>query len=588
MPFTNSEWLCYPAYHGLAIVRPTAAASSPRFGGEMVQTFLPASDEGAEDRVLAGELPLSIRLTDEEYRLLTVRTHDLAIAAAGTIYGPSNQDKQTNEDFALSTVLTSEAGEEYAFGAVADGVSTKTFWAARTSRIACLIAFREIRRHIQLARPLETLESLRGRLCESLRTALASERDFLRRHGAVPPGWSLENYGRYQERDELWFNSTLLLGCLGETGGLVVWAGDGGICLRKIPSSNLASPSTNMVLQSKEESTITSFVSLRVKETDFQAARVHYDDVSAVDLYLSSDGVDRTLQRNPSQKYQDFILDSGIEARTVLESMVQLPLVEHDNFSIAHLGRSLSAVSSLKASSRKPKQTTSERAIPTENVKAARDFLIAKPPPPSPRLIDIRNRAPIPRAVIASPGAAKRRIATHSAAFLAGAALAVCYLSFLQPRIDRLYPAPAPKRLPKQSQAPKPAPVLSSLPTLVLSDNVGAATKRKQSTPEIQDYVNRSLIAIRTDRRPVYSVVAYADRKDDSPKDCEDNATTSLARSTYVASLIVALAEKEKLQVKIEAHHDVCDAPDGVESFRLPKARQLVLKRGSLINCKCR
>jgi hypothetical protein len=595
MVLTNEEWFCYPAYHGLAIVRPSDHARPSPFEGLTVQTFLPTFDGYAEDRVLPGELPLSLRLTNAEYGLLTARTHGLAVAAAGTIYGPKNQDKRTNEDFAVSAVLQDENGEGWAFAAVADGVSTKTFWAARTSRIACLVAFREIRQHIRCAEPFSTeaMESLRQSLCASLRKALEAERSFLREARAVPPGQSKENYSRYLDRDELWFNSTLLIGCLGETGGLVVWAGDGGICLRKTPQSSSMPSVDNMVLQSREESTINSFVSLNVKSTDFQVARVQYDAFAAIDLYLSSDGVDRTLQRNPEQDYPSLTIESGVDARAVLEKLAQLPHVEQDNFSIAHLGRSISAVGTPGTGRPAPRRTPVESEGPSGTQK------LPNVPPKGP-VTDLREPVRKPSMANSSTKAPRRpwlSTVTHCAAFLVGVAVATSYLAVhlklltaTSNALERVIMLPLARPRGRAPATTPPTVDLQALPPVfvVLHGSVGKDTAESRPTGDIKGYVTQAVKAIQTDHGSIYSVVAYADRQHLSPpSDCEVNKSTSLKRSTYVAKLIAEALRGMNIKALVESHQNVCQTPPGVPSIASEEARRLVLVRGSVADCKC-
>jgi len=89
------------------------------------------------DDYIVDTVPLAITLREEEVADLRQTTDTIA---AATAFGPDGQEKASNEDFALASCGKDAAGRDVAIGIVADGVSTKTFWPARSARIATLVA----------------------------------------------------------------------------------------------------------------------------------------------------------------------------------------------------------------------------------------------------------------------------------------------------------------------------------------------------------------------------------------------------------------------------------------------------------------
>ncbi|PWC82493.1 hypothetical protein TSH100_23625 [Azospirillum sp. TSH100] len=294
---------------------------------------------GAEEDSVADEPPLHLQLTDEE--VADLRRDPGAAAAAATWYGPADQDKTSNQDFALTARLC-VGGKDFLFAAVADGVSTRTFWAARTARIACLVAFRVIRDRMRTA-PIFSeadLADMRRGLASALRVELEADRRHLLAENVIPAGWSVEVFRRHLDRSEHWYNSTLLLAVLSQEKGFLLFAGDGGINVVKKAAGVPAE--VRVPLASTEALAISSFVSLAVSEADFQAAWLSdIGTLSRVDVILASDGVDRTLQRrHPEAKHPDYrCLDLASSAAIRKEMLVLAggPDRELDNYSLARL-----------------------------------------------------------------------------------------------------------------------------------------------------------------------------------------------------------------------------------------------------------
>jgi hypothetical protein len=357
----SGKWRCFSCREGLLTVPDTdikiihdlqadnanSLISTKLFDGR--SRLLP---NGITEDILLNEPPFTFTLDDSEIQELSNErdTASRIIAVAATFYGPPPpaQDKKSNEDYAISAIIKKTDGEEWAFAAVADGVSTKTFWAARTSRIACLISFKVFRQFIASGNNIfddATLEHLQEMLVKNLREELKRDKlNLLEYKSVVPSNWSAELYENYKERDELWYNSTLLASCLGPQAGLIIYAGDGGIELVKVKKAAKAKSvdvDITEVLRSTEDLTIGSFVSLGVSSKDFRAARITYDDnIAGVEVILSSDGVDRTLQMNSTKvTYQHLKLDSSESADKQLHELITLPQCETDNLSVARVAR---------------------------------------------------------------------------------------------------------------------------------------------------------------------------------------------------------------------------------------------------------
>src|SRR5205807_6855994 len=118
--------------HGIAIALDSADAVSP--GSNVAQR--------SDLRTLPNSTILDEDAPNERPITVPLQPADLADFGRGnsfavTYFGPKSlaADKSLNEDFALAGVIDGH-DEELSFGIVADGVTTKTFWPARSSRIA--------------------------------------------------------------------------------------------------------------------------------------------------------------------------------------------------------------------------------------------------------------------------------------------------------------------------------------------------------------------------------------------------------------------------------------------------------------------
>lgn len=281
--------------------------------------------------------PLALRLRGHEVA-------ELSDAMAGgpfaiTCFGPE-QDKSRNEDAALSAIIRGPDGSAFSFAAVADGVSTRTFWAERASRLACIAAYRAVRTFLwdHEFSDAGVRRHFAARLTEWVRSALRSDRDWLRSMPEVsPPDWAPDLYRRYAGRDDFWYNSTLLVTCLGPLCGLAYWVGDGAVVIDKTAPN--VEPVHNQALRSDADLEISSFVSL-LAPMDFVGAPVSYavneTQAAGIHVLLGSDGIDRTLQSSAALRETALsIAAHPLSALQRMESLWQMPGAERDNYSLA-------------------------------------------------------------------------------------------------------------------------------------------------------------------------------------------------------------------------------------------------------------
>ena len=124
-------------------------------------------------------------------------------------------------------------------------------------------------------------------------------------------------------------------------GGIVMFAGDGGVVLRRDGAGG--STQVKVALQSSDDLAIATYVSLGVTEQDFTAAHIALPaGTRRADLILASDGVDRTLQRRfgveaTAQAYLSLDLANARSASSHLDRLCGWDVVEQDNLSVARI-----------------------------------------------------------------------------------------------------------------------------------------------------------------------------------------------------------------------------------------------------------
>lgn len=280
---------------------------------------------------LSSQPPLALRLNQHE--LYAIQMASASNVSAATIFGPP-QEKPDNEDFAISALFQTPENKQCVFIAVADGVSTRTFWPQRASRLACFVALRLFQRHSLRGGGVSEadIRALKNELAEQLSAFLENDRRFLVQQKAIPVDWSEDTYRRNQKRLEYWYNSTLLICYVGPNGAALLWSGDGGISIEKMMKSKESSLSRP--LESSSDLAVNNVVSLA---GDIQlsagriAASVDFEEITAT---LVTDGVDRTRQN----KMLICNLSESPDSETLrlkLEEMCSLNGAEVDNYSAA-------------------------------------------------------------------------------------------------------------------------------------------------------------------------------------------------------------------------------------------------------------
>jgi hypothetical protein len=346
---STTMWQVFPARHGI-VLRPNARsdgreaeAAAIDAGAASKDVFLQHGDASVENEL---EPPLSLLLSDEELAELG----DQRLAAA-THYGTANQDKASNEDFALSAVLRSPDRSEFSFAVVADGVSTRTFWSARAARLACIGTFKAVRACLaegidpgQEDRHAEIAE----RVANFIRQALAIDADKITASDVVPSGWDRSIYEKHRGDAAAWYRSTLLFGVMGANGGVGGLTGDGGVRGLLLQDKQASEPLEMRVMSAETGRELTSYVSRTFSRADITLLPLRSAERLATHVILTSDGLDLSLQgyspnevledgRRCHSRYRDLPLDTATTAFDFLERLAATSTVVADNLSMARL-----------------------------------------------------------------------------------------------------------------------------------------------------------------------------------------------------------------------------------------------------------
>jgi hypothetical protein len=379
----TGRWSVYGCKQGVRVQGPGPVSAAVDSSRAIKPLFLPS--RATTDDPDLQELPL-LHLEEDEVADLVQLERSRGLAA--THYGPP-QDKDHNQDFALVAELRDVDGSPWHFAAVADGVTTKTFWPARSARITSLVAFRTVRSFLQECSPDGTegmLVELRRRLSQDLRSALDDDQKEIARHpDQTPKDWNGETYRSVNQNRAFWYNTTLLVACLGPARGFLIWAGDGGIRLLKVPRSGRAELTT--VLESTPSLEIDSYVSLSVSSESFRAAWIGYPNeggLGQVTVVLATDGVDRTLQRSGGT-YQELIGSGSKDLTTALERLAALPVAERDNFGLAWIASP--SLAQLKRSTPAEPSEEIDRERPKTSLDSPAQEEIDPPPTSPPQTI---------------------------------------------------------------------------------------------------------------------------------------------------------------------------------------------------------
>ena len=281
--------------------------------------------------VLVGQPPLVLTL-DQETMAALLRAERQGILAA-SILGPP-QEKTCNEDFALAGVILDKENNCHAFTAVADGVTTKTFWPERASRLACFVALLVAIDYVEAGADysISDVHIVRHALGKQLQRWLELDRQWITEQAAVPSEWDPASFNKFSSNNAFWYNTTLLISLVSSKGGILLWAGDGAIHIRK--NFGRERVETSSPLLSSDDTTVSNVVSL-AGPILFAGGRVETEGtLESLRITLCTDGPDRTLQRNGDvRNFYDVSDSSSIAA--ALDKLTRLPNSEIDNYSAA-------------------------------------------------------------------------------------------------------------------------------------------------------------------------------------------------------------------------------------------------------------
>jgi Protein phosphatase 2C len=265
---------------------------------------------------------------------------------AVSFFGPDSlaSDKVQNEDFALAGVIDAPAGS-FPFGIVADGVTSKTFWSARASRLATFAAYGTIKSLLlegwePAAGDVGQVDLLTQRLSESIDRHFLEDRDALIGTDAIPVNWNEALYRQYADRLLFWYQTTLLLVVLGPKGGWFIFCGDGG-AIRFLTSGPTITDS-KVALESPDTVELPSAVTIGV--TPLQFTRIFLRPPEAgqsLQVVLSSDGIDRSLKSRravePDVGYATLDLSSHAAAQSTVQMIAQWAEADRDNMSLVRV-----------------------------------------------------------------------------------------------------------------------------------------------------------------------------------------------------------------------------------------------------------
>jgi hypothetical protein len=317
--------------------QPDDKSEPPRFW------LLPEVVRRNVDREFSDEPPLPVELLPDEIREL----QDERVVVA-THFGPKAQEKEkaSNEDFALGGVLRLGRQGETAFVAIADGVSTRTFWAARTARIACLTTYKTARRLLEngldLGRP-DSVAEIAEALAPAIEDSLKADAQRLESAGTVPAGWNPVTYQKYKSDRSLWYRSTLLFGLAGQRGSVIGYVGDGGIRTLIVPERRGEQPVEKCILQAEDDGQLSNYVSIGFTAAEIRRGHFVHEGRAATHVLFASDGLDKTLrsfQRPGAEawsRYRDVPLATRAEGFGFLGEISAREGADMDNFSIARL-----------------------------------------------------------------------------------------------------------------------------------------------------------------------------------------------------------------------------------------------------------
>lgn len=346
-PTPPADWLLLPTHQALLAVRRATyealvprgrlAADVPGFVKRAVELgaahALPAGRATTGDPLLH-QPPLAVTLDDAALAAALRPSLGGARAVAATVFGPTGQQKFSNEDFALAATLADGAGRPWAFAAVADGVSTDILWSERAARIGAVVALHVARALLAAHGPGRRLGSvdLRAMLVRELPPTFRADRAVLDRAGASSEKAPRQGGRRFVEEygEGVLYAATLLVSLAGPDGSVIVWAGDGGVSARWRGANGRTEGA--VVLDGVAGSDLLhTWVGLGPRAQQFEARDL---PAPASAVWLASDGGDNARAARGYADLSAFPMDSAEDATEALEAAAARHVYE-DNYSVA-------------------------------------------------------------------------------------------------------------------------------------------------------------------------------------------------------------------------------------------------------------
>ncbi|SDZ73334.1 hypothetical protein [Rubrimonas cliftonensis] len=291
------------------------------------------------DHFLPYQIRLPVELTDDDMAAID---YDGDGSLGATVFGPE-QEKHSNQDFCVCGAIADDRGRRLSFSVVCDGVSTGAFWTQRGAQVASFSAYAVLkqmwREGMSSAERITEahVEAFRERCAERIAAAIKADRSNLLYdvHG-YPPDFAARVFLKNRDGMDVWHHSTIIVAAVAHNGGLIAFAGDGGVSLLR--RSRGGEESVRSILRSTDDLAISKFVSPMVRASDIAAGVIDTTDVEHVQITTCSDGVDRTLSK-ADVTLEAFAGEFG-DSEALAAGLEALPsrfgeFAERDNYALA-------------------------------------------------------------------------------------------------------------------------------------------------------------------------------------------------------------------------------------------------------------
>ena len=260
---------------------------------------------------------LPIELSNQELTALFKR--QTSMLCSSTAYGSKEfQRKSTNEDCALSAEINN-----IKLAVVSDGVSNGSFFSDRASRIACLAVYKVLSEESgQKGFSLDTDKAqalITRKVRKKIVDAYHADYKELKLKKCIPLKGSLKEFKKEYDNHTTWYKATLLYSCVTADSGFLSVTGDGGVVITGGEGNTLEE---KVFLKSEDNIPLEEFISTIEKRIianrgSLNAIMKRHDSIT---VYLSTDGVDSSLQRN-NRKYSELNIDGQKSIEEVLHEL---------------------------------------------------------------------------------------------------------------------------------------------------------------------------------------------------------------------------------------------------------------------------